>query len=104
MSSLGARDRRGPQRDWRWGVSPQDPADSGAGPLWAVPGWAPPGWAPGGGLSDWEPQRWTEPGVTAPQELSWALRQEFSKESAGPECRVSQGWMASLRAATRSWG
>lgn len=38
------------------------------------------------------------------QELSGALRQEFSKESAGPECRVSQGWMASLRAATRSRG
>lgn len=70
----------------------------------AAPGRAPPGWAPGGGLSDREPQRWTEPGVTAPQELSGALRQEFSKESAGPECRVSQGWMASLRAATGSPG
>lgn len=31
-----------------------------------------------------------------------SLRQEFSEESAGPECRVRQGWMASLRAATRS--
>ena len=44
---------------------------------------AAPGWAPGGRLSDRE--RWTEPGVTAPQEPSGALRQEFSEGSAGPE-------------------